>query len=81
MDTIKRIGRYTVPVELFARRDRRAEAGGRARGQELPPEEELAALEAAEAEAARTAEPVAADERGAEAEVLPEPPAEAAAGR
>src|SRR3954468_15494546 len=49
MDAIKRIGRYTVPFEVFPD----VVAGLRLvvapEGQELPPEEELAALEAEEA--------------------------------
>jgi len=48
IDTIKRIGRYTVPIELFQ------DVTGEVRtlvvpeGGELPPEEELEAMEAAE---------------------------------
>jgi large subunit ribosomal protein L9 len=82
MDTIKRIGRYTVPVELFADVTAELHLAVAPEGQELPTEEELAELEAAEAAAAAAAEPQA------EAEVLveepeavveePEPAAEAA---
>jgi large subunit ribosomal protein L9 len=52
LDPIKRIGRYTVPIEVF--QDVQAEVKTLVvpEGGELPPEEELAALEAAEAEAA-----------------------------
>jgi large subunit ribosomal protein L9 len=55
MDPIKRIGRYTVPIEVF--QDVQAEVKTLVvpEGGELPPEEELAALEAAEAEAAASA--------------------------
>ena len=55
MDPIKRIGRYTVPIEVF--QDVQAEVKTLVvpEGGELPPEEELAALEAAEAEAAAEA--------------------------
>lgn len=55
MDPIKRIGRYTVPIEVF--QDVQAEVKTLVvpEGGELPPEEELAALEAAEAEAAAAA--------------------------
>jgi len=55
MDPIKRIGRYTVPVDVF--QDVRAEVKTLVvpEGGELPPEEELAALEAAEREAAEAA--------------------------
>src|SRR5215813_12746724 len=49
MDTIKRIGRYTVPVELFADVTAELHLAVAPEGQELPTEEELAALEAAEA--------------------------------
>jgi large subunit ribosomal protein L9 len=50
-DPIKRIGRYTIPIEVF--QDVRVEVKTLVvpEGGELPPEEELAALEAAEAEA------------------------------
>jgi len=57
MDTIKRIGRYTVPVELFADVTAELHLAVAPEGQELPTEEELAALEAAEAAAAAAAEP------------------------
>lgn len=59
MDPIKRIGRYTVPIEVF--QDVHAEVKTLVvpEGGELPPEEELAALEAAEAEAAAAATVVA----------------------
>lgn len=55
MDPIKRIGRFTVPIEVF--QDVQAEVKTLVvpEGGELPPEEELAALEAAEAEAAEAA--------------------------
>lgn len=55
MDPIKRIGRYAVPIEVF--QDVHAEVKTLVvpEGGELPPEEELAALEAAEAEAAAAA--------------------------
>lgn len=52
IDPIKRIGRYSIPIEVFS--DVRVEVKTLVvpEGGELPPEEELAALEAAEAEAA-----------------------------
>jgi large subunit ribosomal protein L9 len=67
MGPIKRIGRYTVPIEVF--QDVHAEVKTLVvpEGGELPPEEELAALEAAEAEAAAAAAAEAATEH-AEAE-------------
>jgi large subunit ribosomal protein L9 len=52
MDTIKRIGRYTVPVALFADVTAELRIAVAPEGEELPTEEELAALEAAEAAAA-----------------------------
>ncbi len=89
-DPIKRIGRFTIPIEVF--QDVHAEVKTLVvpEGGELPPEEELAALEAAEAEAAAAAE---AESRAvhdeaetaiagviAEEEPEPEAPAEAAPG-
>ena len=67
MDPIKRIGRYTVPIEVF--QDVLAEVKTLVvpEGGELPPEEELAALEAAEVEATADAQAEAAAEH-AEAE-------------
>jgi large subunit ribosomal protein L9 len=55
MQTIKRIGRYTVPVDLFTDVVAELKVAVAPEGQELPAEEELAALEAAEAEAAAAA--------------------------
>ena len=68
MDSIKRIGRYTVAVHLFdgVTADVRAEVVPE--GGELPPEEELAALEAAEQEA----EAAQAEARRAESEIASE---------
>ncbi len=71
IDTIKRIGRYEVPIEVFTDVSVAVKTLVVPEGGELPPEEELAALEAAEAEAAAPkgeAEP--------EPEYLPEPEAE-----
>src|SRR5215831_17039790 len=86
METVKRIGRYTVPFEVFTDVVAQLKLVVAPEGQELPPEEELAALEAqeqaAEAEAAAVAEAehvhaeelveaeVAADETEAEAEEI-----------
>jgi len=55
-DSIKRIGRYQVPIELF--QDVRAEVRTLVvpEGGELPPEEELEAMEAAEQAEAEAAE-------------------------
>ena len=62
METIKRIGRYTVPIELFADVTAELHLAVAPEGQELPSEAELAALEAAEAEAARAAEEASAED-------------------
>jgi large subunit ribosomal protein L9 len=67
MQTIKRIGRYTIPVDLFTDVTGELKLAVAPEGQELPAEEELAALEAAEAEAAAAAEAQAEAEH-AEAE-------------
>lgn len=51
IDPLKRIGRYSVPIELFSDVHVEVKTLVVPEGGELPPEEELAALEAAEAEA------------------------------
>jgi large subunit ribosomal protein L9 len=56
IDPIKRIGRYAVPIELFQDVEVEVKTLVVPEGGELPPEEELAALEAAEAAAAASAE-------------------------
>jgi large subunit ribosomal protein L9 len=66
MSTIKRIGRYTVPLEVFPDVVAELKLVVAPEGQELPTDEELAELEAAEAAAAAAAAPP------------PEPAAEAA---
>jgi large subunit ribosomal protein L9 len=63
-DSIKRIGRYQVPVELFADVTATLRLAIVPEGGELPPQEELDAIEAAEAEAEAAAQ--------AEAEALHE---------
>ena len=68
METIKRIGRYTVPFEVFTDVVADLKVVVAPEGQELPPEEELAALEAEEQAAAEAA----AAEQGAQAEELVE---------
>jgi large subunit ribosomal protein L9 len=83
IDVIKRVGRYEVPIEVF--QDVRVDVKTLVvpEGGELPPEEELAALEAAEAaEAEATAAPLhegpSLEELVAEPEPAePEPAAEA----
>jgi large subunit ribosomal protein L9 len=56
IDPIKRIGRYTIPIELFQDVHVELKTLVVPEGGELPPEEEIAALEAAEAKAAAAAE-------------------------
>jgi large subunit ribosomal protein L9 len=56
-ETIKRVGRYTVPVELFAEVTAELRLVVAPEGVEPPTEEELAAAAAAEVEAATAEEP------------------------
>src|SRR5262245_57520920 len=76
IDPLKRIGRYSVPIELFQDVTVEVKTLVVPEGGELPPEEELAALEAAEAEAAAAAEAEHAEAEAAIAEVLAEGEAE-----
>jgi len=55
VDNIKRIGRYTVPIDLFEGVAAEVKLMVVPEGGELPPEEELAAMEAAEAAEAAAA--------------------------
>jgi large subunit ribosomal protein L9 len=50
-DSIRRIGRYAVPIQIFEDVEVEVKTLVVPEGGELPPEEELAAMEAAEAEA------------------------------
>lgn len=61
-DPIKRIGRYTIPVELFTDVTVDVQTHVVPEDGELPPDEELAALEAQERAEAEAAEPEAAEE-------------------
>jgi large subunit ribosomal protein L9 len=85
IDNIKRIGRYTVPIELFNDVDVEVSTLVVPEGGELPPEEELEAMEAAErakeeeAAAAAAAQHEEVEELVAEAEVVEEPAEEPAA--
>jgi large subunit ribosomal protein L9 len=94
-DSIKRIGRYQVPVELFADVTATLRLAVVPEGGELPPQEELDAIAAAEAEAEAAAqaeaeaqhaqveaeiEAVVAEEEEGEAETEEEVPAEATEG-
>ncbi len=74
METIKRIGRYTVPFELFADVTAQLKLVVAPEGEELPPEEELAEMEAKERAAAEAAAPPVPAE--IEYEDVPEPAAE-----
>jgi len=83
IDPIKRIGRYAIPITLFEEVQIEVKTLVVPEGGELPPEEELAALEAAEAEAAAAAEAEHAEAESAVAEVIAEDepePDEAAPG-
>ena len=81
VDPIKRIGRYTISIELFQDVHVDVKTLVVPEGGELPPEEELQALEAAELEAAAAAELEAETEHveaaSAIAEVLDEDEPEA----
>jgi large subunit ribosomal protein L9 len=68
IDPIKRIGRYSVPIELFQDVVVEVKTLVVPEGGELPPEEELEALEAAEVEAEASAH-AEAEAAHAEAEV------------
>jgi large subunit ribosomal protein L9 len=83
-DPLKRIGRFSIPIELFTDVQVEVKTLVVPEGGELPPEEELAAIEAAEAEAkaaeAAAVAAAAAEHQEAEqaiAEVLAEEEAEA----
>jgi len=85
LEPIKRVGRYVVPVELFTDVTVELRLVVAPEGQELPPEEELEAAAAAEAEAAAQAAAAEEAERAqAEAAVqaaaaIAEPEGDAAA--
>jgi large subunit ribosomal protein L9 len=59
LEPIKRIGRYAVPIELFADVTAALKVVVAPEGQELPPDEQLEAAAAAEAQAAAQAEATA----------------------
>jgi large subunit ribosomal protein L9 len=75
-DPLKRIGRYSIPIELFQDVSVEVKTLVVPEGGELPPEEELAALEAAEAEAEATAVEEAETEHAEAESVLAEALAE-----
>jgi large subunit ribosomal protein L9 len=68
MDTIKRVGRYTVPLELFTDVTAELRLVVAPEGEDLPPEEELAAAAEEAAPAAAEAAPVL------QADLLPDSP-------
>ena len=82
IDNLKRIGRYSVPVEVFEGVRVEVKTLVVPEGGELPPEEELVAMEEAEqaerAAAEAEAERAAAEAEAAEAEALAELEAEEA---
>jgi large subunit ribosomal protein L9 len=61
VESIRRIGRYSVPIHVFEDVTAEVKTLVVPEGGELPPEEELAAMEQAEAAALAEAEPEAAD--------------------
>ncbi|MGZ4332751.1 MAG: 50S ribosomal protein L9 [Gaiellaceae bacterium] len=75
MDAIKRIGRYTVPFEVFAGVVAELKLVVAPEGQELPPEEELAELEAQEQAQAAEARAAAAEPEAELALALEDEPA------
>ena len=79
IDTIKRIGRYTVPIDVYEGVVAEVKTLVVPEGGELPPEEELAALEAAEAaeEAAEAAARAEAASAAADLEYIEDEPEEA----
>ena len=68
IDPLKRIGRFSVPIELFQDVTVEVKTLVVPEGGELPPEEELAAIEAAEAEAAAAEAEAVAEAAAAHAE-------------
>ena len=80
IDNIKRIGRYDVPIDVFADVSVEVKTLVVPEGGTLPSDEELAAMEQAEAVARRVAAGLPPEEETAaaeEPETLPEPVAEA----
>ena len=69
-DALKRIGRYSIPIQVFEDVTVEVKTLVVPEGGELPPEEELAAMEAAEAAEAAAAEAARAEAAGETVEVL-----------
>jgi len=70
LDGIKRIGRYSIPIHVFEGVTAEVKTLVVPEGGELPPEEELAAMEAAEAEAEAAKEAEAEAHRAEAEEIL-----------
>jgi hypothetical protein len=77
IDNIKRVGRYDVPIEVFQDVSVEVKTLVVPEGGALPSDEELAAMEAAEAEAAAPPESAAAESAEVEAEELEPAPEDA----
>jgi large subunit ribosomal protein L9 len=71
-ESIKRIGRYTIPIEVFTDVTAEVRVLVVPEGGELPPEEELEALEAAEREAEEAEAQAAAESHAAVEEAIAE---------
>jgi large subunit ribosomal protein L9 len=71
-DPLKRIGRFTIPIVVFEDVEVEVKTLVVPEGGDLPPEEELAAIEAAEAEAAAAAEAALEAERAAAQDAVAE---------
>jgi large subunit ribosomal protein L9 len=72
-DSIKRVGYYDVPIELFADVTAEVKTVVAPEGGTLPPEEEFRAQQAAEAAAAEEAARAEAEAEAAEEDVIEEP--------
>ena len=79
-DSIKRVGRYQIPIEVFTDVSADVKIMVVPEGGELPPEEELEAMAAAEREAEEAIAEVQAEETEPEAEVEAEEATEPEAG-
>jgi len=71
-DPLKRIGRFSIPIQVFEDVEVEVKTLVVPEGGDLPPEEELAAIEAAEAEAAAAAEAALEAERAAAQDAVAE---------
>jgi len=78
-DSIKRVGRYEIPIEVFTDVSAAVKVMVVPEGGELPPEEELEAMEAAQKEAEAAEAAAAAESAAAVEEAIAEVEAEAQA--